>query len=117
MIAGLLRIRPLRTVSFFLVNQPAQKLACFASQSRIASATMSCCDHGAVRSSFRETGGFAIDLMLKDLGLATDAAKLARQPVYLGALAQQLYQAMSTKGAGRLDFSSVIKLYVPTQVP
>ena len=63
------------------------------------------------------TGGFAIDLMLKDLGLATDAAKLARQPVYLGALAQQLYQAMSTKGAGRLDFSSVIKLYVPTQVP
>jgi len=30
-------------------------LACFASQSRIASATMSCCDHGAVRSSFRET--------------------------------------------------------------
>jgi 3-hydroxyisobutyrate dehydrogenase len=58
------------------------------------------------------TGGFAIDLMLKDLGLATDAAKLARQPVYLGALAQQLYQAMSTKGAGRLDFSSVIKLYV-----
>ena len=63
------------------------------------------------------TGGFAIDLMLKDLGLATDVAKLARQPVYLGALAQQLYQAMSTKGAGRLDFSSVIKLYVPTQVP
>jgi hypothetical protein len=30
-------------------------LACFSSQSRIASATMSCCDHGAVRSSFRET--------------------------------------------------------------
>jgi DNA-binding NarL/FixJ family response regulator len=68
-------------------------------------------------ASHSYTGGFAIDLMLKDLGLATDAAKLARQPVYLGALAQQLYQAMSTKGAGRLDFSSVIKLYVPTQVP
>jgi 3-hydroxyisobutyrate dehydrogenase len=57
------------------------------------------------------TGGFGTDLMLKDLGLATDAAKLARQPVYLGALAQQLYQTMSTKGAGRLDFSAVIKLY------
>jgi 3-hydroxyisobutyrate dehydrogenase len=26
-------------------------------------------------------------------------------------LAQQLYQTMSTKGAGRLDFSAVIKLY------
>jgi 3-hydroxyisobutyrate dehydrogenase len=57
------------------------------------------------------TGGFGTDLMLKDLGLATDAAKSARQPVYLGALAQQLYQTMSTKGAGKLDFSAVIKLY------
>ncbi|MBN3762460.1 3-hydroxyisobutyrate dehydrogenase [Burkholderia sp. Ac-20365] len=57
------------------------------------------------------TGGFGTDLMLKDLGLATDAAKQAQQPVYLGALAQQLYQTMSTKGAGKLDFSAVIKLY------
>ncbi|MBP0595240.1 3-hydroxyisobutyrate dehydrogenase [Paraburkholderia sp. LEh10] len=57
------------------------------------------------------TGGFGTDLMLKDLGLATDAAKFARQPVFLGALAQQLYQTMSTKGAGKLDFSAVIKLY------
>ncbi|MGF6776818.1 3-hydroxyisobutyrate dehydrogenase [Paraburkholderia sp. GAS334] len=62
-------------------------------------------------SSRGYTGGFGTDLMLKDLGLATDAAKFARQPVYLGALAQQLYQTMSTKGAGRLDFSAVIKLY------
>jgi 3-hydroxyisobutyrate dehydrogenase len=57
------------------------------------------------------TGGFGTDLMLKDLGLATDAAKFARQAVYLGALAQQLYQTMSTKCAGRPDFSAVIKLY------
>jgi 3-hydroxyisobutyrate dehydrogenase len=62
-------------------------------------------------SSRGYTGGFGTDLMLKDLGLATDAAKQARQPVYLGALAQQLYQTMSIKGAGRLDFSAVIKLY------
>ena len=59
------------------------------------------------------TGGFGTDLMLKDLGLATDAAKAARQPVFLGALAQQLYQTMSVKGAGKLDFSAVIKLYRP----
>jgi 3-hydroxyisobutyrate dehydrogenase len=57
------------------------------------------------------TGGFGVELMLKDLGLAADAAKLARQPVFLGALAQQLYQAMSARGHGKLDFSSVIKLY------
>jgi len=49
--------------------------------------------------------------MLKDLGLAGDAAKSVRQPVYLGALAQQLYQTVSSKGDGKLDFSAVIKLY------
>ncbi|SMG61442.1 3-hydroxyisobutyrate dehydrogenase [Paraburkholderia susongensis] len=62
-------------------------------------------------SSRGYTGGFGTDLMLKDLGLATDAARSVRQPVYLGALAQQLYQTVSTNGAGRLDFSAVIKLY------
>ncbi|MGF6964995.1 3-hydroxyisobutyrate dehydrogenase [Paraburkholderia sp. WC7.3g] len=62
-------------------------------------------------SSRGYSGGFGTDLMLKDLGLATDAARSVRQPVYLGALAQQLYQTMSTNGAGRLDFSAVIKLY------
>jgi 3-hydroxyisobutyrate dehydrogenase len=57
------------------------------------------------------TGGFGTDLMLKDLGLATEAAKFAGQPVYLGALAQQLYQAMSRQGDGKLDFSAVIRMY------
>ncbi|KGV36967.1 3-hydroxyisobutyrate dehydrogenase [Burkholderia pseudomallei MSHR4012] len=62
-------------------------------------------------SSRGYTGGFGTDLMLKDLGLANDAAKQARQPVYLGALAQQLYQTMSSRGDGKLDFSAVIRLY------
>lgn len=62
-------------------------------------------------SSRGYTGGFGTDLMLKDLGLATDAAKLAKQPAYLGALAQQLYQTMSANGQGKLDFSAIIKLY------
>ena len=57
------------------------------------------------------TGGFGTDLMLKDLGLALDAARLAKQPVFLGALAQQLYQAMSASGQGGLDFSAIISLY------
>jgi 3-hydroxyisobutyrate dehydrogenase len=57
------------------------------------------------------SGGFGADLMLKDLGLATDAAKFARQPAYLGALTQQLYQTLSARGEGRLDFSAVINLY------
>ena len=57
------------------------------------------------------TGGFGAELMLKDLGLATEAARQARQPVVLGAVAQQLYQAMSQRGDGGLDFSAIIKAY------
>ncbi|TBW33532.1 3-hydroxyisobutyrate dehydrogenase [Azotobacter chroococcum] len=57
------------------------------------------------------SGGFGTDLMLKDLGLASEAARQARQPVFLGALAQQLYQAFSAQGNGALDFSAIINLY------
>ncbi len=57
------------------------------------------------------SGGFATDLMLKDLGLAADAARQAKQPVALGALAQQLFQMASARGLGALDFSAIIKLY------
>ncbi|SAL24780.1 3-hydroxyisobutyrate dehydrogenase [Caballeronia telluris] len=57
------------------------------------------------------SGGFGADLMLKDLGLAVDAARQAKQPVFLGALAQQLYQSMSQQGLGGIDFSGIIKLY------
>ncbi|MGE4476911.1 MAG: 3-hydroxyisobutyrate dehydrogenase, partial [Stutzerimonas sp.] len=57
------------------------------------------------------SGGFGTNLMLKDLGLATEAAKQARQPVLLGAVAQQLYQSLSQQGNGTLDFSAIINLY------
>lgn len=56
------------------------------------------------------TGGFGVDLMLKDLGLATEAAKAAKQSVVLGAVAQQLYQAFSAQGNGQLDFSAIIQM-------
>ncbi len=56
-------------------------------------------------------GGFAANLMLKDLGLATEAARHARQPLWMGALTQQLYQSMSQQGLGTLDFSACVKLY------
>jgi 3-hydroxyisobutyrate dehydrogenase len=57
------------------------------------------------------TGGFAAALMLKDLGLACDAAQQAGQPVVLGAVAQQLYQMFANRGRGRLDFSAIIESY------
>ncbi|MCY1269186.1 3-hydroxyisobutyrate dehydrogenase [compost metagenome] len=57
------------------------------------------------------SGGFGTDLMLKDLGLAAEAARQVRQPVLLGALAQQLYQAFSAQGNGQLDFSAIVRFY------
>ncbi len=57
------------------------------------------------------SGGFGAELMLKDLGLATEAARAAHQPVILGAVAQQLYQAMSLRGDGSKDFSAIIEGY------
>jgi len=57
-------------------------------------------------------GGFGSDLMLKDLGLVTDAAKFARVPVLLGAIAQQVYQKHAADGHGGKDFSSVILQYL-----
>ncbi|MDY7068645.1 3-hydroxyisobutyrate dehydrogenase [Pseudomonas extremaustralis] len=62
-------------------------------------------------SSRGYTGGFGADLMLKDLGLATEAARQAKQPVILGAVAQQLYQSMSQRGEGGKDFSAIINSY------
>ncbi|AOA58035.1 3-hydroxyisobutyrate dehydrogenase [Acinetobacter larvae] len=55
--------------------------------------------------------GFATQLMLKDLGLAVEAAAQAQQPIVLGALVQQLYQQRCMQGHGRLDFSSIIQQY------
>jgi len=55
--------------------------------------------------------------MLKDLGLALDAAKHAKQSVVLGAVAQQLYQMFSARGTGAEDFSAIIKLYMQRQTP
>jgi 3-hydroxyisobutyrate dehydrogenase len=58
------------------------------------------------------SGGFGADLMLKDLTLVTDAAKAARHPVMLGAIAQQIYQRHSVDGNGGKDFSSIILQYM-----
>jgi 3-hydroxyisobutyrate dehydrogenase len=65
-----------------------------------------------VPSSRGYSGGFAADLMLKDLTLVTDAAKAAKHPVMLGAIAQQIYQKHSNDGNGPKDFSSVILQYM-----
>lgn len=52
-------------------------------------------------------GGFGSELMLKDLGLAQEAAGAGRSLTPLGSLAQQLYRLHCQNGNGKLDFSSV----------
>ena len=56
------------------------------------------------------TGGFGNDLMLKDLGLAAEAAMSVGATIPLGELARNLYAMNSQAGHGGLDFSSVVKL-------
>ncbi len=55
-------------------------------------------------------GGFGNDLMLKDLGLAAEAAMGVGASIPMGELARNLYAMNSRAGHGKLDFSSVVKL-------
>jgi 3-hydroxyisobutyrate dehydrogenase len=62
-------------------------------------------------------GGFLVDLMIKDLGLAMDAAARTGQSTPMGALARSLYVMHKNRGAegrddaGGLDFSSIQRLF------
>jgi len=58
------------------------------------------------------TGGFAVDLMIKDLSLASSAAASVQPklPLPFSGLALQLYTLMSQQGGGRKDFSSIYEL-------
>lgn len=56
-------------------------------------------------------GGFGSALMLKDLGLAQQAALSAQAATPLGSLARQLYQLHQQGGSGALDFSSIVSLF------
>ena len=55
-------------------------------------------------------GGFGSDLMLKDLGLAVEAAMGTGATIPLGELARNLYAMNRQAGRGALDFSSVVKV-------
>ncbi len=66
-----------------------------------------------VPASREYQGGFMTKLMLKDLGLAMEAAQSSHAWTPLGALAQSLYQQQSEQATGNdvLDFSSVQNLF------
>jgi 2-hydroxy-3-oxopropionate reductase len=56
-------------------------------------------------------GGFALDLLRKDLAAALDAARADKHPMPATALAYQLYTARSAEGDGALDYSAIAKSY------
>ncbi len=60
-------------------------------------------------------GGFLVDLMAKDLGLAMETAEASSCSVPLGALARNLYRLhQRVNDSGRLDFSSIQWLFQPS---
>ncbi|NRA72563.1 MAG: 3-hydroxyisobutyrate dehydrogenase [Gammaproteobacteria bacterium] len=67
----------------------------------------------SVPSSNNYQGGFMVDLMLKDLGLAAEAAQQSKSSTPLGSLARSMYAMHSRHGAGGDDFSSIIKVFSP----
>ncbi len=55
-------------------------------------------------------GGFGVDLMLKDLGLAVENALSTQCSVPLGANARNLYDMHSKAGNGKLDYGSIYQM-------
>jgi len=54
--------------------------------------------------------GFALDLLLKDVGLAVDSAKINKMPLFLTGQAFQYLSMASASGLGKKDLSSVIEM-------
>lgn len=64
-----------------------------------------------VPSSNGYQGGFMVDLMKKDLGLALDTAIKSQSSTPMGSLAQSLYALHSLSGNGKKDFSSIFEMF------
>lgn len=57
------------------------------------------------------SGGFALDLLRKDLAAALDTARVEKYPMPATGLAYQLYTTCSAEGNGALDYSAIAKIY------
>ena len=56
-------------------------------------------------------GGFMVDLMAKDLGLAMETSLASQSSTPMGALARSLYAMHAASGNGSKDFSSIFNLF------
>jgi 3-hydroxyisobutyrate dehydrogenase len=66
-----------------------------------------------VPASRNYEGGFLVNLMNKDLGLAFDNAVKNHAPIPMGSLARNLFELHAGQGNGGLDFSSIQRFYKP----
>ena len=57
------------------------------------------------------SGGFSLNLLMKDLSAALRWAADLGVPAFEGALAQQLYRLAQAEGHGNSDYSAVARLY------
>jgi 3-hydroxyisobutyrate dehydrogenase len=64
-----------------------------------------------VPSSNDYRGGFMVDLMAKDLGLAMETAVKSQSATPMGGLARNLYALHATQGNGKKDFSSIFEAF------
>jgi 3-hydroxyisobutyrate dehydrogenase len=64
-----------------------------------------------VPSSNNYEGGFMVDLMAKDLGLAMDTAVQSQSSTPMGALARNLFAMHAIAGNGSKDFSSIFNMF------
>lgn len=62
-------------------------------------------------------GGFAAQLMLKDLALAMEAAQAAGAYTPMGGEAEELYRRFVQRGGGAKDFSALIKMIDDSWTP
>ena len=62
-------------------------------------------------------GGFAAQLMLKDLKLATEAAQAVGAYTPMGGEAEELYQRFVDRGGATKDFSAIIKMIDDSWTP
>ncbi len=64
-----------------------------------------------VPASREYSGGFMVNLMKKDLGLALEASEQAQSPTPLGKAVSDFYQDLAEQGLGDKDFSIIQKLF------
>ncbi|CAG9766444.1 unnamed protein product [Ceutorhynchus assimilis] len=62
-----------------------------------------------VPASKNYEGGFSVELIAKDLGLASDAALSINAPIPLAAMSHQLFRTLMTYHLGKKDFGVVYK--------